>query len=307
MSANDVVISGMSGRFALSDTTDELARNLYDGVDMVTEDDTRWPTGLYGMNSRFGKIMEFNKFDTSFFGLPDQMVMEMEPQARMVLEVAYEAIVDSGTNPQDLRGSNTGVYVGHVSIPGSEGYPDAVQPDSATSMTRIGYKTFGNVKCLLANRISFALDLHGPSMTVDTACSSASSAIIMALNDLMLGKVDSAVVCGSHMVFEPYVLHLQQELGMCSRRGMCSALDVDADGYVKGEAVCAVYMQRRHRARRVYAHLITARMSNDGHKREGMYYPSSEAQERLMVDTYTEANVDPAALTYFETHGAGTK
>ncbi|CAG2177172.1 unnamed protein product [Oppiella nova] len=188
MSANDVVISGMSGRFPLSDTTDELARNLYDGVDMVTADDSRWPTGLYGMNSRFGKITDFNKFDASFFGLPDQMVSEIDPQARIVLEVAYEAIVDSGTNPQDLRGGNTGVYVGHVSISGSDGYPDAVQPDSATSLSRVAFKTFGNMKCLLANRISFALDLHGPSMTVDTACSSAASAIIMALNDLTLDK-----------------------------------------------------------------------------------------------------------------------
>ncbi|CAG2113298.1 unnamed protein product [Medioppia subpectinata] len=73
MSANDIVISGMSGRFPLSDNTDELAKNLYEGVDMVTGDDTRWPIDLYDMNPRMGKIIEFNRFDVTFFGLPDRL------------------------------------------------------------------------------------------------------------------------------------------------------------------------------------------------------------------------------------------
>ncbi|CAG2101295.1 unnamed protein product [Medioppia subpectinata] len=91
-SGNDVVISGIAGRFPLSNNTDELARNLYDGVDMITGDDSRWPEGTFDLNPRFGKIHDFNQFDATFFGLPTQLSEAVDPQARMLLEITYEAI-----------------------------------------------------------------------------------------------------------------------------------------------------------------------------------------------------------------------
>ncbi|CAG2102744.1 unnamed protein product [Medioppia subpectinata] len=94
-SAHKICVSGMSGRFPLSDTTDEFAKNLFDGVDMVTEDDSRWPLGLFNISNRMGKIHSYQNFDSGFFGLMGQTVTEMDPQCRLLLEVSYEAILDS--------------------------------------------------------------------------------------------------------------------------------------------------------------------------------------------------------------------
>ncbi|CAG2179512.1 unnamed protein product, partial [Oppiella nova] len=298
---------GMSGRFPLSDTTDELAKNLFDGTDMITSDDTRWPIDLYDMCPRMGKIVDFDRFDTTFFGLMKDVIDEVDPQARMLLEVTYEAIVDAGVNPQELRGSHTGVYVG-VSIYGmSDGLPDDLQPDSRINLHEVMLQTMSNMKTFYASRISFVFDFRGPSMIVDTACSASGSALTLAMNDMRLGHIDSAVVCGTHMLFEPYIYQFQQELGICSPRGVSAVLDREADGFVKSEAVCALFLQRRHTARRLYATVLSARMNIDGNKTIGMLFPLSEAQEELMVVSYTDANVDPLKLTYFEAHCTGTK
>ncbi|CAG2169230.1 unnamed protein product [Oppiella nova] len=307
MSDNDIVISGISGRFPLSDNTDELAKNLYDKVDMITGDDTRWPSDLYDLNPRMGKIMDFNKFDSTFFGLMEQMMNEVDPQARMLLEVVYEAIADAGINPQDLRGSRTGVYVGVSIYANTQGYPEDIQPDIRTNLQGTTLQFMSNTKTFYASRISFVFDFKGPSMIVDTACSASLSATTLAVNDMKLGNVDSAIVCGTHMVFEPFVLQFQQESGLCSQRGVAAVLDQDADGFVKGEAVCCTFLQRRRQARRVYATVLAAKMNIDGNKTIGMFFPSAEAQEELMIETYKEANVDPLDLTYFEAHCTGTK
>ncbi|CAG2166224.1 unnamed protein product, partial [Oppiella nova] len=306
MSTNDVVISGMSGRFPLSDTTDEFARNLYDGVDMVTADDSRWPTDLLDINPRMGKIMDFNKFDATFFGLIEQMVNQIDPQARMLLEVTHEAVADAGYNPQEIRGSRTGVYVGVVTYAMTDGYPEDAQPDLRSYLST-GILQMFNAKTFYSSVISFVFDLKGPSMIVDTACSGSGTAFCLAMNDLRLGHIDNAIVCGTHMTFEPFILQMAQELGLCSARGVSAVLDEGADGFVKGEAVCGVFLQRRECARRVYASVRSARMNVDGHKTLGMFMPLSESQEELMVDTYKEANVDPLDLTYFEAHCTGTK
>ncbi|CAG2176498.1 unnamed protein product [Oppiella nova] len=307
MSANDVVISGMSGRFPLSDNTDELARNLYAGTDMVTGDDTRWPIDLLDINPRMGKITDFNKFDSTFFGLADQLVTEIDPQARMLLEVAYEAIMDAGINPREIRGSNTGVYVGVSMYPACEGYPEDMQPDARSTIQQLALISMSNIKNFYASRISFVFDLKGPSMIVDTACSASLTAMTVAMNDMRLGQIDNAIVCGTHMVFEPFILQLQQESGLCSQKGVSAVLDEGADGFVKGEAVNGVFLQRRHNARRVYGTVRTARMNNDANKTIGMFFPSTVAQEELMVSTYTDAGIDPLELTYFEAHCTGTK
>ncbi|CAG2113251.1 unnamed protein product [Medioppia subpectinata] len=226
---DDIVVSGMSGRFPLSDTTDEFAKNLFSGVDMVTEDDSRWPIGLYDMSGRMGKLDCYKDFDSPFFGLNDQIIAASDPQARMLLEVAYEAMMDAA---------------------------------------------LASMKTLYSSRISFANDFKGPSLVVDTACSASLSALTLACNDLLLDNTDYAIVCGTHMDFEPFIFQFQQELGICSPDGMSRVLDAAANGFVKAEAVCCVFLQRRQCARRLYGHILTARMNVDGHKKMGMFFPS---------------------------------
>ncbi|CAG2117868.1 unnamed protein product [Medioppia subpectinata] len=212
-----------------------------------------------------------------------------------------------GVNPQSLRGSNTGVYVGATHTNAGEGYPDYPQSDVDGSIDIALFQILHSSQHLFANRISFANDFKGPSLMVDTACSSSLSAMTLAYNDLMLGNTDAAIVCGTYMVFQPFLTEIQVEAGICSPRGVSAVLDESADGYVKSEAVCCLFLQRRQDARRVYSHVVSARVNVDGRKKAGMFYPSADTQEQLMRQSCKLAAIDPPSLTYFEAHATGTK
>lgn len=109
------------------------------------------------------------------------------------------------------------------------------------------------------------------------------------------------------MLFEPFLMHLQEHLGLLSPRGICAGMDESADGFVKGEGVACLFLQKRSGAKRVYAQVLSSRINVDGAKKMGMVRPSSEQQESLMVNTYEDAGIDPLRLTYFEAHCTGTK
>ncbi|CAG2101211.1 unnamed protein product [Medioppia subpectinata] len=255
-----------------------------------------------------GKIMDLNRFDSTFFGLMDELVFELKPAERMVLETAYEAIMDAGINPEQLRGSRrVGVFIGTTVYSNCDYIRDEIQPDVMTPMEAFTMINTTMVNIMLANRLSYVFDLRGPSMVIDTACSASLSALNVALNDLKQGNIDYAVIAGIHTNLQPMALHVGQETGLLSPRGQCCPLDESADGFVKGEAVCCVLLQRRQSACRVYASVRSAGINNDGKKTIGMFCPSSEAQEELMVDTYTKAGIDPLDLTYIEAHITGTK
>ncbi|CAG2167742.1 unnamed protein product [Oppiella nova] len=303
----DIVITGMSGRFPMSDTIDEFAKNLFDGIDMVTEDDSRWPTDLYGICPRMGKVRNVDKFDGFFFGLMQQLVDEIDPQSRILLETTYEAIVDSGINPQSLRGTRTGVYIGVSIYACTEGYPEELQPDLRSNKQQTLLQTMGNQKGLQANRVSYVFDFKGPSMVVDTACSASLAAFNLAINDLKLGNVDYAVVGGTHMTFEPFLNQIGQEVSLCSPRGVSAVLDQNADGFVKADGVACLFLTHRHRARRVYATALASRLNIDGKKTRGMFFPASESQQDLMVMAYKEAGVDPLKVNLIEAHCTGTR
>ncbi|CAG2105122.1 unnamed protein product, partial [Medioppia subpectinata] len=209
--------------------------------------------------------------------------------------------------------------------PMTDGYPEDIQPDLKQNVQRATMNHLSYLKSLYPSRISFVFDFKGPSLLVDTACSASLSATTLAMNDMRLGNIDTAIVCGTHMLFEPFVLQFQQESGLCSPRaparrpacvrksGLCSprgvaaVLDQNADGFIKGEAVCCAFLQRRRDARRVYATMVNAKMNIDGNKTTGMFFPLADAQQELMIDTYTEVNINPLDLTYFEAHCTGTK
>ncbi|CAG2105207.1 unnamed protein product [Medioppia subpectinata] len=263
--------------------------------------------GIYDMSQRMGRINNYQHFDKGFFGLMDQLVESTKPESFILLEVSYEAILDSGVNPQSLRGSNTGVYIGLTTYPHSDGYSPDVQPDVSGSIHNVIFKTVYNMKNLYASRISFANDFKGPSLVVDTACSSSLSALTLACNDILLGKADAAIVCGTHMLFEPLISQYLYEFGVCSPRGVSAVFDESADGFVRSEAVVAVFLQRRQDSHRMYAQIVSSRMNVDGRKTVGMLYPSADSQEQLMRETYTLSNIDPKRLTYFEAHATGTK
>ncbi|CAG2111951.1 unnamed protein product, partial [Medioppia subpectinata] len=303
----DIVISGMGGRYPESDSTDEFAQNLYNKVDMITADNRRWPTDLFGMNPRMGKLKQIEKFDGLFFGVTTTMADVIDPHSRMLLETTYEAIIDAGLNPQTFRGSETGVYIGFSSFGMPDGLPEDVQPDSQAIMAETLLWLPGSQKCLYANRVSFTFDFKGPSMIIDTACSSSLVAFNTAMNDLRLGKCKQAIVGGTQVCLQPFSNQIFQSTRLNAFDGIPKVWDEKADGFVRGETICCFLLQRKSEAKRIYATVLNSGVNIDGNKRMGMFYPSAERQEELMIKVYEEAKVDPLKVTYFEAHATGTK
>lgn len=297
---DDIVISGFSGRFPESDSIDELKKNLFEGVDMVTDDERRWPAGIYGLPKRTGKLKTVNQFDATFFGVHAKQAHLMDPQLRILLEATYEAIVDAGVNPQEIRGSKTGVFVG-VST-----------SESNDMWTRVpeeinGYGLTGCCRAMFPNRVSFAFDFNGPSYAVDTACSSALYGMHQAISAMRSGECDAAIVAGCSLLLKPTSSLEFHRLGMLSPDGMCKAFDADGKGYVRSEAVSAIFLQKSKDARRVYATVIHSKTNTDGSKVEGITFPNGQMQNKLMREVYAEAGVNPADVAYVEAHGTGTK
>ncbi|CAG2164273.1 unnamed protein product, partial [Oppiella nova] len=330
---DDIVISGISGRFPESDTIDELRDNLFANKDLVTEDERRWPRGLYGLPTRSGKLKSLDKFDAQFFGLSGKQADHMDPQGRLLLEVTHEAIVDSGYNPGALRGTNTGVFIG-ASL--------AETGESLTSdPTKISGQDFiGTKRHMLSNRVSYTFDLRGPSVSVDSSCSSSLVALQLAYSGMRANEFEMAIVegpsvsvdssCSSSLValqlaysgmraneFEMAIvggvsINLNptsalelQKLNLLSSDGKCKFLDVTADGFVRSETVSAVVLQKRRFARRVYATVIHAKTNSDGHKEQEITQPSTRSQIELMETALTESSVNPEWVRYVEANGNG--
>lgn len=295
----DIVISGISGRYPESDNIDELKDNLYNHVDMVTADDRRWPMGLYGLPTRNGKLKDLSKFDAQFFGVHGKQANMMDPQARMLLELTYEAIADAGVNPQSLRGTKTGVYIGSCVSEVEEGL---VMDISKVS----GYALTGCSRSMFSNRISYTFDFQGPSYTMDTACSSSFMALQQAILAIRTNQCDQAIVGGTNICLRPATSLQFQLLSMLSEDGACKHLDADGKGYVRSETCSVIFLQKKPEAKRIYATVVHAKTNTDGSKEEGITFPSWSSQMKCMSDTITEAGVDPNDVEYVEAHGTGT-
>ncbi|KAH7943510.1 hypothetical protein HPB52_009166 [Rhipicephalus sanguineus] len=300
MAQDDVVITGLSGYFPQADHLVEFKEKLYAGVDMVTEDDLRWPPGHLGLPGRHGKIRDLSRFDAQFFHAHAKQAHVMDPQVRLLLETSYEAIVDAGYDPDTLRGRNIGVFVGATASESSDAFK--MDPKKLD-----GYAMLGGCRALFSNRISYSFDFHGPSLTVDTACSSAMTALHEAVLALRSGRCEAALVAASNVTLEPTASVNFNNLTMLSAEGKCKAFDAEGNGYVRSEAVGAFFLQRSSEARRIYAKVVNVRVNADGYKPEGVTFPSTEFQERLLRDTYAEVDIDPRRVVYVEAHGTGTK
>lgn len=300
MSKNTIVISGFSAYFPQADHLNEFKEKLYAGVDMVTDDEARWPRGHLGLPGRMGTIRDLSKFDAQFFGVHPRQAHVMDPQLRLLLETSYEAIVDAGYDPATMRGQKVGVFIGcHQS--------DTEEALSGDTDKIDGYALFGCSRSMFSNRVSYSLDLHGPSFTVDTACSSTMTALNQAVLALRSGQCEAAIVGGTNLLLRPTTSLNFSRLGLLSDDGKCKPFDSDGRGYVRSETVGVCFLQWASQARRVYAKVVHVKANSDGHKMDGISFPSGKLQEQLMREIYAEAQVDPRKVTYVEAHGTGTK
>ncbi|KAL7036630.1 hypothetical protein ACKWTF_008883 [Chironomus riparius] len=297
---DEIVISGISGRFPSSANVAEFAHNLYNKIDMVNDAETRWKHIDPEIPTRLGKTVNLNKFDASFFSVHNRQASYMDPQCRCLLEHAYEAVLDAGISPKAIKGSRTGVYVGCC-------FAESEEFMFYEKSVKDGLGLTGSARAMLANRISFGMDLQGPSFMVDTACSSATYGLDAAFNAIRSGECDAALVGGTNLLLHPHITLQFARLGVLSKDGFCRPLDKDAAGYTRSEAISLIFLQRKRDAKRVYANLVYTKTNNDGFKKEGITYPSGFTQIQLLEEFYKDIKLDPRTVDYVEGHSTGTK
>ncbi|XP_012251516.2 fatty acid synthase-like [Athalia rosae] len=294
-----VVISGIAGRFPESDNVKQFQENLVKGLDLVTADHRRWELDDPEIPKRCGKINNVEKFDSVFFGVHSKQAHIMDPMCRILMEHAYEAIIDAGINPRQLRGTNTGVYIGAC-------FSESEKTWFYDKRQVNGFGITGCSRAMLANRISYWLGSTGPSYSVDTACSSGLYAMDHACKAIRNGECDAAIVGSANLCLHPYVALQFSRLGVLSPDGRSKSFDADADGYARSEAVSVVFLQKAKDAKRIYAHVVNTKVNCDGFTENGITFPSSTMQSTLLEQCYKECGVMPYSLAYVEAHGTGT-
>ncbi|CAO1403431.1 unnamed protein product [Diamesa serratosioi] len=295
----EIVITGISGRYPNSSNFAEFSHNLYNKIDMVDDDERRWRHTNPEIPSRMGKISNIEKFDATFFGVHHKQAFTMDPQCRMLIEHAYEAVMDAGVNPKSIRGSRTGVFIGAC-------FAESEKTWFYETIPQTGFGITGCSRAMLANRISFTLGLTGPSFMIDTACSSSMYALDSAFKAIRNGDCDAAIVGGTNLLLNPSSTLQFARLGVLAKDGYCRPFDKDACGYTRADAVCTMFIQKIKNAKRNYANIVYSKTNCDGHKQEGITYPSGKMQMQLLSEFYQDINLDPSTVSYVEAHSTGT-
>lgn len=230
----------------------------------------------------------------------------MDPQQRLTLEVVYEALEAAGIPAASLAGSATGVFAGQF----TDDYKDLVGRDAADTPAAPGFSVTGLQRTSTSNRVSWMLDLRGPSVTVDTACSSSMVALHLACQALRTRECDLAIVAGCNLLLGPEMFMYLSGQGFLAADGRCKSFDASADGYGRGEGFAAVVLRRVDDAvarRDPLRAIIRATGSGQDGSTKGFTLPSTEAQASLIRDVYTRAGLDFGETNYIEAHGTGTQ
>jgi len=309
-----LAIVGIGCRFpGAADDVDSFWRLLAEARSGIREiPPNRWDCGRFyhadgrvpgTMVTRWGGFVDnLDRFDAQFWGISPREAMRMDPQQRWLLEVAWEALEDAGAPPSSLRGAPVGVFVG---IAGND-YAGVQMPNHAQADM---HTVSGCTLSIASNRISYLLDLRGPSLSVDTACSSSLVAVWNACRSIWSGCCTAALVGGVNAVIVPDATIGFSKASMLSPTGQCFAFDARANGYVRGEGAGAVYIKPLDRAvadgDRIYAVIRAAVTNQDGHT-TSMTVPSADGQAALLRQAYRDAGVAPADVAYVEAHGTGT-
>src|SRR5258705_6803472 len=263
-------------------------------------------SGLPGKSiARRGGFLEgIDQFDPQFFGISPREAPYVDPQHRLLLETAWEAIEDAGLVLDLERGTDLGVFVGishndYQAIQGTPWEHSGIGPHSPT----------GCAHSIAANRISYCLNLRGPSVAMDTACSSALTAVHAACEHIRAGRGDVALAGGVTVMITPGGFIGFSRASMLSPEGRCKAFDASADGFVRGEGAGMVLLKRLSQAIAdgdpIQGVIVGTALNQDGHT-NGISLPSPEAQARLVRDACVDAGIAPSQIGFVEAHGTGT-
>ncbi|MCJ8274610.1 MAG: KR domain-containing protein, partial [Psychrosphaera sp.] len=284
-----IAIIGISGEFPEAKNVDQFWQNLAQGKDCVTQrawlneesdipPEVRW----------LGNIARNDNFDPLFYNIAPAESPRIHLQERLLMTHVYKCIEDAGYDPASLAGSNTGIFIGCQS-----NYHDGMVTSNAFA----------------PNRMSYFLDLHGPSEGIDTTCSSSLVAIHKAIQSIQQGDCDQAIVGGVNIIDSPKASLALHEIGVLSPTGRCKTFSNDADGFVRGEGVGMIFIKKLSACKqdndKMYATILGSAL-NHGGKSQGFTVPNSNAQSMLLKKAWQTAGIDPATISYIECHGTGT-
>jgi phthiocerol/phenolphthiocerol synthesis type-I polyketide synthase B len=312
--AEPVAVVGMGCRLPGDvDGPESLWRLLVDGKDVISEVPAdRWDAEEYydpdplapgRMTTKWGGFLsDVAGFDADFFGITPREAAAMDPQQRVLLEVAWEALEHAGIAPDSLSGSRTGVMMGLSTW-------DYTMVNLTLDAEVDGYLGTGNPHSTAVGRISYLLGLQGPSVAVDTACSSSLVAIHLACQSLRLRESDVALAGGVQLCLSPFTSIALSKWTALSPTGRCSAFDSRADGFVRGEGAGVVVLKRLSDAvrdkDRILAVVKGSAVNQDG-RSNGLTAPNVLAQRAVINDALRVASVAAETVGYIESHGTGT-
>lgn len=309
-----VAIVGLGCRFPgeLNDPQ-TFWRFLQAGRDAIREvPGDRWDVGRYfdarpgtagRMYTRWGGFLsDPGLFDAGFFGITPREARVMDPQQRVLLEVTWEALEDANILPEALSGQPAGVFMGICSS-------DYAHRTLADAMTVDAFAGAGAALSIAANRLSYFLNLKGPSLAVDTACSSSLVALHLAAQSLRRRESHVALVGAVNLVLKPEVTVSFCAAQMLAADGRCKTFDANADGYVRGEGAGVLVLKRLSDAladgNAIYALVLGSAVNQDG-RSNGLTAPNVLSQEALLKQALYEASVEAEEVGYIEAHGTGT-
>jgi phthiocerol/phenolphthiocerol synthesis type-I polyketide synthase A len=253
--------------------------------------------------TRWGSFLaDIDAFDAEFFEISPREAAKIDPQQRLFLEVAYEALEHAGIRADSLRRTQTGVFAGACA--GEYGYL------ASTDLSQVdAWSGTGGALSIIANRVSYFFDLRGPSVTVDTACSSSLVAVHLACQSLRTGDSNLAIAAGVNLLLSPVITRSLDQAGAMSPTGQCHPFDASADGFVHGEG-CGVAVLKRltdalRDGDRVLAVVRGSAVNQDG-RSNGLMAPNPAAQMAVLRAAYANAGVEPRRVDYVEAHGTGT-
>ncbi len=308
----DIAIIGLGGRYPMADTIEDFWANLEGGKDCITEvPSERWDAEEYYSQEKGkrgksyskwgGFINNMDKFDPLFFNISPVEAHITDPQERLFLQTVWHTMEDAGYTRENLAKSAVGVFVGamygHYQMYGAE--------ESLKGNVIALSSSFASI----ANRVSYFLNLRGPSVSMDTMCSSSLTSLHFACESIKRGECDMAFAGGVNLSIHPNKYILLSQGKFFSTDGHCRSFGQGGDGYVPGEGVGAVLLKPLYKAEedgdRIYG-VIKAIAVNHGGKTNGYTVPNPNAQADLVEEALKKANINPRTISYIEAHGTGT-
>lgn len=305
----DIAVIGLGCRFPGADNPDAFLELLRSGRQAINDMPLSRPDGLAFYQDgemqrirRGGFLNQVTDFDAPFFQIAPKEAQFIDPQQRLLLEVCWETLEHAGMAPEGLAGSRSGVFIGISAN-------DYARLQAHQEIKPNAYSGSGQAFSMAANRLSYALDLQGPSFAVDTACSSSLVAAHQAVQSLRSGECDLALVGGVNLILSPDLSMTFVEAGMLSPDGWCKTFAADANGYVRGEGCGMVALKRLSDALKdndnVLAVIKGSAINQDG-RSNGLTAPNGLAQQQVLKQALQNAGVQPAQISLLETHGTGT-